>query len=278
VNEQRPKGRKKSLLLMTGLVITAGVVAAIVWVIAFKAPTPAQSPVKVAIRGKIIQPPKPMPEVQPANQSDPSDDRPESASSPDSDDAGAFASIDQNIQNDPEIQNDAQDQGPAPVGDALPVQKDEVVAEETTNPSSQSEKKSEPALNASGEIPAASMSRNNQNRNTETAGQGTEDSTQSPSASEEKAGTTAPEVLQRPHFTIQVGAYREKAYAKNTMKQLQEKGYDGYIYETADKHMRSWFFVRFGKFDNREEAIISIAEFKQSQKRSALITKYDVPD
>lgn len=271
MNAQRPKGRKKSLLFMTGLVITAGVIAAIVWLIVFKAPTPAQPPVKVAMRGKIIQPPKPMPEVQPANQSDPSDERPESASSPDSDDTGAIASIDQKIQNDTQVQK------PAPVGDALPVQQDEAVAEETTNPSSQREKQSEPALNASGEIPAASMPRINENLNTETAEQGTENLTQSPSSPEEKAGTTAPEVLQRPHFTIQVGAFREKAYAQKTMNQLQEKGYDVYIYETADKHMRSWYFVRFGNFDNREEAIISIAEFKQNQKRPALIAKYDVP-
>lgn len=273
MNERKPKGRKKSLLLMTGLVITAGVSAAIVWLVVFKAPTPVQQPVKVAMRGKIIQPPKPMPEVQPANQSDPSDDRPESAFPTDSDDASAFASIDQKIQNDSQVQK------PGPVANALPVQQDEVVAEKTTNPSSQREKQSGPGLNASGEIPAASMSRINENRNTETAEQETEDLTQSPPSSpEEKAGTTAPEVLQRQHFSIQVGAFREKAYAQRTMEQLQKKGYNAYIYETADKHMRNWYFVRFGKFDNREEAILTMAEFKQNQKRSAIIAKYDVPN
>ncbi|MGD9367552.1 MAG: SPOR domain-containing protein [Desulfobacteraceae bacterium] len=272
MNAQKPKGRKKSLLLMTGLVIIAGVIAAIVWLIVFKAPTQAQPPVKVAVRGKIIQPPKPLPEVQPTIQSDPSDDQPESAFSPDSDDAGALASIDQ------EIQNDAQIQKPAPVENVLPVRQDEIVAEETTNSNSQPKKQSDPALNASSETPAASTSRIKENRNTGTAEQGTEDLTQPPSSPEKKAGTIAPEVLQRPHFTIQVGAFREKAYAQKTMNQLQAKGYDVYIYETADKRMRSWYFVRFGKFDNREEAIITMAEFTHIQKRSAIIAKYDDPD
>lgn len=272
MNARKPKGRKKSLLLMTGLVIIAGAIAAIVWLVVFKSPTPAQPPVKVAMRGKIIQSPKPLPEVQPTIQSDPSDDRPESALSTEGDDTGALASIDQ------KIQNDAQVQEPAPVENALPVQQDEIVADETTNSNSQPKKQSDPALNASSETPAASMSRINENRNTETAEQGTEELTPSPSSPEEKAGATASGVLQRPHFTIQVGAFREKAYAKKTLNQLQEKGYDVYIYETADKHMRSWYFVRFGKFDNREEAIISISEFMQIHKRSAIIAKYDVPN
>lgn len=256
---------------MAGLLIIAGVIASIVWLIVFKAPTAAQPPVKVAIRGKIIQPPKPMPEVQPTIQSDPSDDRPESAFSPDSDATGALASIDQ------EIQNDAQVQKPEPVENAFSVEQNEIVSEETTNSNSQPEKQSDPALKASSETPAASTSRIDENRNTETADQGTDDLNPSSSSPEEKAGTTAPGVLQRPQFTIQVGAFREKAYAQKTMNQLQEKGYDVYIHKTADKHMRSWYFVRFGKFDNREEAIISIAEFNQIQKKSAIIAKYDQP-
>lgn len=273
MNKQKSKGRKKNLLLMTGLVITAGVIAAIVWLIVFKAPAPAQPPVKVAMRGKIIQPPKPMPKAQPTVQSDPSDDQPDSSSPQGSDGASAFASIDQHRQNDAQVQKSA------PVEDALPVQQDEVVAEETTHSNNQQEKRPERALNSSGETPAVSMSRPHENRNAETAEQKPEDSTQSPPSSpEEKADPTVPEVLQRQHFTIQVGAFREKGYAQQTKKQLQEKGYDTYIYETADTHMRNWYFVRFGKFDNREEAIMTVAEFKQNQKRSAIIAKYDVPN
>lgn len=272
MNKQKSKGRIKSLLLMTGLVITAGVIAAIVWLIVFKAPTPDRPPAKVALRGKIIQPPKPMPEAQPTVPSDLSDDQPESSSPQGSDGASAFASIDQHRQNDAQVQKSA------PVEDALPVQQDEVVAAETTHSNIQREERPEPALNSSGETPAVSMSRPHENRNTETAEQEPEDLNPSPPSSpEEKADPTAPEVQQRQHFTIQVGAFRQKVYAQQTMNQLQEKGYDTYIFETADTHMRNWYFVRFGKFDNREEAIMTVAEFKQNQKRSAIIAKYSLP-
>ena len=79
------------------------------------------------------------------------------------------------------------------------------------------------------------------------------------------------------NFTIQVGAFREKAYARQTVVRLQAKGYKAYILESSDARSRIWYFVRFGRFEHREAAAKALSEFQAKEKGSAMIANYKSP-
>ena len=100
-------------------------------------------------------------------------------------------------------------------------------------------------------------------------------------AAEEKADPTAAAPRhtvspssERALFTIQVGAFREKAYAQQAEHRLKGKGYAAYILESADGGKGRWFFVRFGRFSNRQEAVMSLAGFKQQEKMDGMVTAF----
>lgn len=54
-------------------------------------------------------------------------------------------------------------------------------------------------------------------------------------------------------YTVQVASITESANAEKTVKQLVEKGFDAYYYETTVKGKR-YYRVRCGKFSDRTEA------------------------
>ncbi len=87
----------------------------------------------------------------------------------------------------------------------------------------------------------------------------------------------APEPQKAARFTIQVGAFREKAYAQQSRIQWQARGYDAYILEVGDASGRRWYFVRFGRFDTHEDAGSFLVEFQNKEKASAMITSYKKP-
>ncbi len=72
-------------------------------------------------------------------------------------------------------------------------------------------------------------------------------------------------------YTIQVGAYRTKEYADNKLVQLKKRGYDPFVFQTTDSKQRSWYTVRFGRFESRDEAVVSLSEFKQKEKMTAIL-------
>ena len=54
-------------------------------------------------------------------------------------------------------------------------------------------------------------------------------------------------------FTVQVGAFANKANAQKLADELSDKGFDAYV-ESFDKGITSLYRVRVGKFSSREEA------------------------
>lgn len=74
-------------------------------------------------------------------------------------------------------------------------------------------------------------------------------------------------------FTIQVGAYRNKANADEVLSKLTKKGYAPFIFQVTDGQQRSFYMVRFGHFDSREEAAKALDAFKLKEKTAAVIVR-----
>ena len=70
-------------------------------------------------------------------------------------------------------------------------------------------------------------------------------------------------------YSVQVGAFRTKAYADLAVSQLMEKGYDAYIFQRTDKTQRVWYLVRFGRFQDREAAVEALTAFKNQEHMDA---------
>ena len=66
-------------------------------------------------------------------------------------------------------------------------------------------------------------------------------------------------------YTIQVGAYRSKNNADRQVAQMQEKGFEAYLYEKSDKDHRAWYFVRYGRFGSFNAAKQALAALKEQQ-------------
>ena len=75
------------------------------------------------------------------------------------------------------------------------------------------------------------------------------------------------------YFTLQVGAFRQKAYALDTMKKLSKKGYDAFIYELTDSRQRTLHTVRVGRYNSSKEAASALEQFKQKEKVDAIVTR-----
>lgn len=90
--------------------------------------------------------------------------------------------------------------------------------------------------------------------------------------------TPEPKAIEQPQpkpqgFAIQVGAYRNKAYAETQLADMQQRGYDAYIYEVADAQQRSFYMVRFGEFTTREAAAEAVIDFKGQEEMTAVIVR-----
>ena len=75
------------------------------------------------------------------------------------------------------------------------------------------------------------------------------------------------------YFSLQVGAFRQKAYALDTMKKLSKKGYDAFIYELTDSRQRILHIVRVGRYNSSKEAASALEQFKQKEKIDAIVTR-----
>ena len=68
-------------------------------------------------------------------------------------------------------------------------------------------------------------------------------------------------------FTIQVAAFRDRAAAEGMLKQLAERGIEGYLEGTA----AGIFRVRVGRFESREAAR-ALAARLEGEKFTTLVT------
>ena len=96
------------------------------------------------------------------------------------------------------------------------------------------------------------------------------------------AGQTVPEPeisdkmeVSKPFYTIQVGAYRSLANAEQSVARMQSAGYDAYVIESGGPSVRSWYLVRFGRFDELAPAREGLNAYNQEHKAQAILTRSD---
>jgi cell division septation protein DedD len=71
-------------------------------------------------------------------------------------------------------------------------------------------------------------------------------------------------------YTIQVGAYKTKAYAKKLEKSLKKKGYDAFVTPNAKKIYR----VQVDRFKNKEDALTLAQRIQTKEKLKNFVTRF----
>jgi cell division protein FtsN len=71
-------------------------------------------------------------------------------------------------------------------------------------------------------------------------------------------------------YTIQVGAYKTKAYAKKLEQSLKKKGYDAFVTRNAKKIYR----VQVDRFDSKEEAVKLAQRIQTKEKLKNFVTRF----
>ena len=71
-------------------------------------------------------------------------------------------------------------------------------------------------------------------------------------------------------YTIQVGAYKTKAYAKKLEKYLKKKGYDAFVTPKAKKIYR----VQVDRFKNKEDALTLAQRIQTKEKLKNFVTRF----
>lgn len=101
-----------------------------------------------------------------------------------------------------------------------------------------------------------------------------------PAATPAKAATASKQAAtpntakkQQAPYTIQVGAFRLKTHAMDTMARLDRKGYKPYLFETTSANKKTWYGVRFGQFETRDQAAQALIEFKAKEKMDGIISR-----
>lgn len=72
-------------------------------------------------------------------------------------------------------------------------------------------------------------------------------------------------------FSIQVGAFRTKAYADQRMLDLSNKGYDSFVSVTTNAKQQTLYLVRVGHFENRQKALDGLAALKEKEKTVGIV-------
>ncbi len=86
--------------------------------------------------------------------------------------------------------------------------------------------------------------------------------------SPQEEAATAP-ITER--FNLQAGAYRVEANAQEAVARLLKKEYDAFIFEITDARQRTWYTVRVGRYETREEAAASLESFRREENIPAVI-------
>ena len=71
-------------------------------------------------------------------------------------------------------------------------------------------------------------------------------------------------------YTIQVGAYKTKAYAKKLEKSLKKKGYDAFVTRNAKKIYR----VQVDRFNRKEDAVKLAQRIQTKEKLKNFVTRF----
>jgi type II secretory pathway predicted ATPase ExeA len=84
--------------------------------------------------------------------------------------------------------------------------------------------------------------------------------------------------LERPvkmTHSVQVGAFRSRAQAKNLVGIVMQKGYPAGIFTVADSRGSTWFTVRIGDYPSREAAVASANEFTAREKMASAVRPFE---
>ncbi len=75
-------------------------------------------------------------------------------------------------------------------------------------------------------------------------------------------------------YTVQVSAFEEPQAAENLSSHLREKGYRAYTMAKRLPGRGTWYRVRIGRFDTRQEAEEMAAQLERKENLSTFITPY----
>jgi cell division protein FtsN len=250
VKKQTSSGESKILILLVGVVFMALLALGVFWAPRFIRKEAAAIPPPAAKHIKIAQvptdPSPPAPPVEPA--------RPQQQAS------GASEPEISSSSGQP-LQVSDQSQPAEPAGSGA----SEAPAQEAKTPDAAPAKEtSEPAVSASAhdEITQAQPEE-------DTPTDAADDTRSKPEEAQPAANPDAGTV----HFSLQVGAFRQKAHALDTMGKLSKKGYDAFIYEVNDSRQRVWHTVCIGRYNSSSEAASALDQLKQKENIDAIITK-----
>jgi cell division septation protein DedD len=71
-------------------------------------------------------------------------------------------------------------------------------------------------------------------------------------------------------YTIQVGAYKTEAFAKNLEQSLKRKGYDAFVTRNAKNIYR----VQVDRFNSKEEAVKLAQRIQTKEKLRNFVTRF----
>jgi CheY-like chemotaxis protein len=84
------------------------------------------------------------------------------------------------------------------------------------------------------------------------------------------APVTAAKTQAKTVYSVQLGAYKNKANADALVMKFKQKGYDAFVHQTATQK-GTLYKVLIGKFDNRSKATFLMREIRNSENVSAII-------
>ena len=80
-----------------------------------------------------------------------------------------------------------------------------------------------------------------------------------------------PVVEEKASFTVQVGVFRNEAYAHRKAAKLKQLDYPSFIQEVVGKDQHPLYLVCFGRFPTRKEVALAMTAFKEKENMDAVV-------
>lgn len=76
-------------------------------------------------------------------------------------------------------------------------------------------------------------------------------------------------------YTVQIGVFRNRAYAETAIARLSHLGYPAYTLETTDNRQQPLYWVRFGGYATLAEAVAVMTQFKKKERMDAVVVRFN---
>ena len=86
------------------------------------------------------------------------------------------------------------------------------------------------------------------------------------------------ETMQHLQYSVQVGAFSDRAHAENLVSRLEANGYSARIVEIKDRREHLWHTVRIGDYPTREAAEKQARIFAENENMKTIIRPYQTPN